>query len=92
MENYSIIVSSSLVRATFFVEQLLALAERRLFNFGFMALQKYCILSLPHVSLCRFSEVKLTNISLKKSAFVQVFTLTIRHFETRLFKKSWKIR
>ena len=68
------------------------LAEYRLFKFSFGALQKYCILSLLHVSLCRFSQGKLINISSKKNAFVQVFTLTIRHFETRLFQKSGKIR
>ena len=59
-----------------FFEQLLALAE--------------CILSL--LSLDRFSEGILINISSKKNAFVRVFTLTIRHFETGLFKKSGKIR
>ena len=59
-----------------FIEQLLALAaECRLLKFSFRAWQKYCILSL--LSLGRFSEGILTNISSKKNAFVWVFTLTI---------------
>ena len=73
-----------------FIEQLLALAECRLLKFSFRAWQKYCILSL--LSLDRFSEGILINISSKKNAFVRVFTPTIRHFETGLFKKSGKIR
>ena len=73
-----------------FIEQLLALAECRLLKFSFRAWQKYCILSL--LSLDRFSEGILINISSKKNAFVRVFTRTIRHFETGLFKKSGKIR
>ena len=59
-----------------FIEQLLALAaECRLLTFSFRAWQKYCILSL--LSLGRFSEGILINISSKKNAFVRVFTLTI---------------
>ena len=58
-----------------FIEQLLALAECRLLKFSFRAWQKYCILSL--LSLDRFSEGILINISSKKNAFVRVFTLTI---------------
>ena len=62
-----------------FIEQLLALAaesaECRLLKFSFRAWQKYCILSL--LSLGRFSEGILINISSKKNAFVRVFTLTI---------------
>ena len=50
---------------------------------------KYCILSL--LRLDRFSEGILINISSKKNAFVRVFTPTIHHFETGLFKKSGKI-
>ena len=73
-----------------FFEQLLALAECRLLKFSFRAWQKYCILSL--LSLDRFSEGILINISSKKNAFVRVFTRTIRHFETGLFKKFGKIR
>ena len=73
-----------------FIEQLLALAECRLLKFSFSAWQKYCILSL--LSLDRFSEGILINISSKKIAFVRAFTLTNRHFETGLFKKSGKIR
>ena len=73
-----------------FIEQLLALAECRLLKFSFRAWQKYCILSL--LSLDRFSEGILINISSKKNAFVRVFTRTIRHFETGLFKKFGKIR
>ena len=58
-----------------FIEQLLALAaECRLLKFSFRAWQKYCILSL--LSLDRFSEGILINISSKKNAFVRVFTLT----------------
>ena len=72
-----------------FIEQLLALAECRLLKFSFRAWQKYCILSL--LSLDRFSEGILINISSKKNAFVRVFTPTIRHFETGLFKMSGKI-
>ena len=68
-----------------FIEQLLALAECRLLKFGFRAWQKYCILSL--LSLDRFSEGILINISSKKNAFIRVVTLTMRHFETGLFKK-----
>ena len=64
--------------------------EYRLLKFSFRAWQKYCILSL--LSLDRFSEGILINISSKKNAFVRVFTPTIRHFETGLFKKSGKIR
>ena len=37
--------------------------------------EKYCI--LPLLSLGRFSEGILINISSKKNAFVRVFTLTI---------------
>ena len=66
-----------------FFEQLLALAECRLLKFSFRAWQKYCILSL--LSLDRFSEGILINISSKKNAFIRVVTLTIRHFETGLF-------
>ena len=67
------------------MEQFLALAERRLFNFNFRAGPKYCILSL--LSLGRFSErILINNISSKKNAFVRAFTITIRHFETGLFK------
>ena len=73
-----------------FIEQLLALAECPLLKFSFRAWQKYCILSL--LSLDRFSKGILINISSKKNAFVRVFTPTIRHFETGLFKKSGKIR
>ena len=73
-----------------FIEQLLALAECRLLKFSFRSWQKYCILSV--ISLDRFSEGILINISSKKNAFVRVFTRTIRHFETGLFKKSGKIR
>ena len=74
-----------------FIEQLLALAaECRLFKFSSREWQNYCILSL--LSLDRFSERILINISSKKNAFVRVFTPTIRHFETGLFKKSGKIR
>ena len=62
-----------------FIEQLLALAaesaECRLLKFSFRAWQKYCI--LPLLSLGRFSEGILINISSKKNAFVRVFTLTI---------------
>ena len=59
-----------------FIKQLLALAaECRLLKFSFRAWQKYCILSL--LSLGRFSEGILINISSKKNAFVRVFTLTI---------------
>ena len=61
-----------------------------LLKFSFRAWQKYCILSL--LSLDRFYEGILINISSKKNAFVQVFTPTIRHFETGLFKKSGKVR
>ena len=73
-----------------FIEQSLALAECRLLKFSFSdsAWQKYCILSL--LSLDRFSEGILINISSKKIAFVRVLTPTIRHFETGLFKKSGK--
>ena len=71
-----------------FIKQLLALAECRLLKFSFRAWQKYCILSL--LSLDRFSEGILINISSKKNAFARVFTPTIRHFETGLFKKSGK--
>ena len=73
-----------------FIEQLLALAEYRLLQVSLRVWQKYCILSL--LSLGRFSEGILINISSKKNAFVRVFTLTIRHFETGLFEKSGKIR
>ena len=59
-----------------FIEQFLALAESRLLKFSFRAWQKYCILSL--LSLDRFFEGKLINISSKKNAFVRVFTPTIR--------------
>ena len=65
-----------------FIEQLLALAACRLLKFSFMAWQKFYILSL--LSLGRFSKGILINISSKKNAFVRVFTLTIRHFETGL--------
>ena len=62
-----------------FIEQLLALAaesaECRLLKFSFRAWQKYCI--LPLLSLGRFSEVILINISSKTNAFIRVFTLTI---------------
>ena len=68
--------------------QLLALPGCRLFKFNFRAWQKYCILSL--LSLGRFSKGILINISSKKNAFVQAFTLTIRHFKTGLFKKVRK--
>ena len=80
----------SLVGADLFIEQLLALAECRLFKVNFRAWQKYCILSL--LSPGTFSEGRLINISSKKNAFVRVLTLTIRHFETGLFKKSGKFR
>ena len=74
-----------------FIEQLLALAaECRLLKFSSREWQNYCILSL--LSLDRFSEGILINISSKKNAFVRVFTRTIRHFEPGLFKKSDKIR
>ena len=73
-----------------FIEQLLALAECRLLKSSFRAWQKYCILSL--LSLGRFSEGILINISSKKNAFIQAFTPTIRHFETGLFKKCGEIR
>ena len=59
-----------------FIEQLLALAaECQLLKLSFRAWQKYCILSL--LSLGRFSEGILINISSKKNAFVRVFTRTI---------------
>ena len=59
-----------------FIEQLLALAaECRLLKFSSREWQNYCILSL--LSLDRFSEGILINISSKKNAFVRVFTLTI---------------
>ena len=55
---------------------LLALAaECPFLKFSLRAWQKYYILSL--VSLSRFSEGLLINISSKKNAFVPVFTLTI---------------
>ena len=63
---------------------------RWLLKFSFRAWQKYCILFL--LSLDRFSEGLLINTSSKKIAVVRVFTPTIRHFETGLFKKSGKIR
>ena len=69
---------------------LLALAECRFLKFSFRTWQKYCILSF--LSLDRFSERILIYISSKKNAFIRVFTPTIRHFETGLFKKSGKIR
>ena len=85
--SFAVIFGSS----DLFIEQLLALAaECQLLKLSFRAWQKYCILSL--LSLGRFSSGILINISSKKNAFVRVFTLTIRHFETGLFKKSGKIR
>ena len=57
-----------------FIEQLLALAECRLLMLSFRARQKYCILSL--LSLGRFSEGILINISSKKNALVRVFALS----------------
>ena len=71
-----------------FIEQLLALAECQLLKFSFRAWQKYCILS--SLSLGRFSKGILINISSKKNAFVRVFALTIRHFETGLFERPGK--
>ena len=68
-----------------FIKRLLALAECRLPKLSVRAWQKYCILSL--LSLDRFAEGILINISSKKNAFVRVFTPTIRHFETVLFKR-----
>ena len=59
-----------------FIEKSLALvAELRLLKFSFRAWQKFWVLSL--LSLGRFSEGILINISSKKNAFVRVFTLTI---------------
>ena len=72
------------------IEQSLALAECRIFNFSFRTFQKYCSFSL--LSLSRFCEGIFINMSSKKNAFVRVFTLTIRHFETRFFKTFGKIR
>ena len=83
-------VSAGYVHPGRLIEQLLALAECRLLKFSFRTWQKYCILSF--LSLDRFSEGILIYISSKKNAFIPVFTPTIRHFETGLFKKSGKIR
>lgn len=58
------------------------------YKFSFRAWHKFCILSL--LSSGRFSYGILINISSKKNAFVRVFSLTIRHFETRLFKSPGK--
>ena len=59
-----------------FIEKSLALAaEFRLLKFSFRAWQKLWVLSL--LSLGRFSEGILINISSKKNAFVRVFTRTI---------------
>ena len=58
-----------------FIERLLAVAaECRLLKFSFRTWQKYCILSF--LSLDRFSEGILINISSKNNAFVRVFTPT----------------
>ena len=66
-----------------FIEQLLALAaECQLLKFSSREWQNYCILSL--LSLDRFSEGILINISSKKNAFVRVFTLTILWLSTIL--------
>ena len=78
VENLYIIFGSS----DLFMEQLLAVAACRLLKFSFRAWQKFYILSL--LCLGRFSKGILINISSKKNAFVRVFTLTIRHFETGL--------
>ena len=67
-----------------FMEQLLAVAACRLLKFSFRAWQKFYIPSL--LSLGRFSKGILINISSKKNAFVRVFTLTMRHFETGLYE------
>ena len=68
--------SSDLVHRTNYLLSLAAeSAECRLLKFSFRAWQKYCI--LPLLSLGRFSEGILINISSKKNAFVRVFTLTI---------------
>ena len=77
-------------RPVYRTAELLVLAGCRLLKFSFRAWRNYCILSL--LSLDRFFEGVLINISSKKNAFVRVFTLTIRHFETGLFKKYEKIR
>ena len=48
-----------------------------------------------HPFLARFREIIPGNIDqyfFEKNAFVRVFTLTIRHFETGLFKKSGSAR
>ena len=71
-----------------FIEQLLALAECRLLKFSFRTWQKYCILSF--LSLDRFSEGILINISAKKNAFVRVFTPTIRHLKLDFLKSPGK--
>ena len=70
-----------------FIEQLLALAECRLRMFSFRAWQKYYILSLL--------RREYWSIFVRKRMLLSEFLLyplTIRHFKTRLFKKSGEIR
>ena len=66
------------------IKQLLALAECRLPMLSFRAWQ------ILHPFLSKFRQILLGNTDqcfFDKDAFVRVFPLTIRQFETRLFKK-----